>query len=309
MNGHIGILRIRHIRDDQTLIRYITRAFEFNQPLCVKYLLSKPLLAIEDNPDTWLQYAASNGNLRLFKLVRSRWPNTNLNHALSDAIGGGKFKMVKYLISLGADPFNEDEDIDLDTLVVESGNLPLVKYLIRLGLVFDRENENTLATAVSTGNLDLVKFLITDLKFKLNYSALNEALYYSRLDIAKYLIDSGIQIKNNAIEYINFNGEKFLTETLPFILSNKTFETSHLTNALDKVLSYKRYDVVDLLIQHGANLMNIDKTFLTMHPLERVIFLVQHEPSLAQFVTPNILNKLRDKGYTDIANLVVSYRK
>jgi len=147
------------------------------------------------------------------------------------------------------------------------------------------------------------------LRFKLYYSALNEALYYSHLDIAKYLIDSGIQIKNNAIEYINFNGEKFLTETLPFILSNKTFETSHLTNALDKVLSYKRYDVVDLLIQHGANLMNIDKTFLTMRPLERVIFLVQREPSLAQFVTPNILNKLRDKGYTDIANLVVSYRK
>jgi ankyrin repeat protein len=257
--------------------------------------------------NNWLTSASNKGSIPLVEIVRSFWPNINLDTGLLYAISSNRFKMCKYLILLGANLSIEDDYMPIR--VVNSGNVLLVKYFIRLGVVLNVENDKILDKAVVIGNLDLVKFLITEIGFKANNDSLDGALYYNHLDIAVYLIKLGARIRDNITEYFKDTRETFHTSVLPFILSSRTFNSYYLNKALDWAIDDERYPAADVLITYGANIIDIDKKYLTEGPLERVIFWVQREPSLAKFVTSDILNKLRDKGYTDIANFVVEFQK
>jgi ankyrin repeat protein len=287
--GHVRIVKLRYINSRDKLIDLITTAFQFNHFLCVKEFLSKlpSNVDITDVIHEWLQPVASNGNISLVELVKSRWPDTNINIVLPGAIESGHFKLVKYLISIGVNLFNEDNTENLSLLAVGSGNLPLVKYLIRLGLILDLENEDTLAEAVSGGNLDLVKYLVINLNCKVGDISLYTALQYVYLDIAQYLIELGLEIKNDTLKYITYRHEKFLTCALPFILSHKTFESSQLTKGLNDAISQRLHDVIDLLVKHGADLMTINKDYLSTSPTETINFLLQRESRLITLMASN----------------------
>jgi ankyrin repeat protein len=306
--GHVHILRSISNVDYDTFEDLIRSAFQYNQTICAKYLMSSDKSNQLDTQmvSTMLQYAVTNGNITLIKLIIRRWPKTDLSYGLEDAFESKSLKTIRYLVDIGAD-FSK-EDLDLMNLAVETGNIFIVKYVLRIGVRLDIEKESILSTAVTTGNLDLVKFL-----FKLGFKATNDsltcALNFKYLDIAQYLIDNGANITTYDFTYDDLNDKNFLTEILPFIASKTNINLSSIVYPLNNALSRKQYKIIDLLLKYCADLMMIYKSYLTVLPLDRVVYLLQREPRLAMFVTPTILKFLHDRGHTDLVDLVETYKK
>jgi hypothetical protein len=311
-DGHLGIIKLSRVDDKYVLIRLLTDAIEQNHTLCAKYLLSKPFSHDISDPyvlDTWFLNACSKSNVGLIKILRSRWPQTNIDLALSNAIETNKFKMVRYLLSLGANLINPDPDLNISLSAVESGNLSLLKYLLQHGLMMDRKNENIFLEAAGTGNLKLVKFLVDTFDFKTSDHALRVALYYNHIDIAEYLLKLGLTITRNYIKLVDVDRSNYSNKSWVFILSHGNFQPSELTDVLNKVLAHRLYETVDILIAYGANLMDINREYLKIGPLVKIVFLLTREPRLASLVNDRVLKLLQDNGHTDLVDLVLRSRK
>lgn len=104
----------------------------------------------------------------------------------------GAVKCLKYLVSIGADKNNADDDgITTSFYAAAGGRLGVIENLIELG--FDVTGCGQ--AAIRFGHLDLFKDLVaksvikvTDTDF-LNSTFLHVAAFYNKLDIAKYLLD------------------------------------------------------------------------------------------------------------------------
>jgi ankyrin repeat protein len=248
------------------------------------------------NPDLLLLIAARRNNIELIKLLLTTWPDTDLNVSLPAAVENGSFKAVKYLISKGADPCSDDNIL---VYAAQSGSLSIFKYLVRLGCKVDFENDDTLMFAAMSGQIDLVEYLL-DLGYPKIDSALTTAIDYRQLDLAQALIHRGANVETYRIEDLHFMvGNEMLDDILPFVLSKGVFSSERLVNPLNGAISIKRYDLVKLLISHGADTMTIKSVYLNDQLPEHIAYLLRLDPRLIAYMSAKTRKMLQDCGYND----------
>lgn len=166
----------------------------------------------------------------------------------------GRLNMVKYLVARGADirANNPDEDGNAIAMAARVGHLDVIKYLVDQGAVINfTDKRNALEDAIFDDRLDIVKYIFDNIDILdstkpkwtkqeiLNY-ALRCSASDNALNTAKYLVDSGANIRNLnnrplhlASEYGHLNMVIYLVKQgaeveNPIRLLKKSVERGHL---------------------------------------------------------------------------------
>ena len=129
-----------------------------------------PKLLLEKVVDNNLYYhllkAVYNNNLRMAYLLLQNGANV---HAQNDRVlihssKNGYLDLVKFLISVGANVFDKNDDGNSPIILAsEHGHLDVVDYLISVGANLDDKNNrgyNSIFLAYRNNKLDIVKLLI-----------------------------------------------------------------------------------------------------------------------------------------------------
>jgi hypothetical protein len=152
---------------------------------------------IQPNIDKNMLLACFYGKIKIVKYLVSLGANitTQKNLALTYACPGGNLELVKYLISLGADPLYKNND----PIVRASGDghLEIVKYLISLGADPLAQKNSGIGWASQNGHLEMVKYLVS-LGADISAYKYNAIVFAGNLEILKYFVSIGIDILPHA---------------------------------------------------------------------------------------------------------------
>ena len=141
----------------------------------------------------------------------------------------GNLKVVKYLISQGADIHAED-DLALRWSVT-NGHLKVVKYLVSQGINIHVWDDYAFRGSASNGHLETVKYLVSQ---GANIHARNnEALRWSAnneyFKVVKYLASKGADIYANNNEALQWSIENNHTEITKYLKSLKEKQNASKT--------------------------------------------------------------------------------
>ena len=174
------------------------------------------------------------------------------NDSTNQAVKSGNLEMVKYMVSLGADPLaDNDRALQLASCY---GYLEIIKYLISLGANVQVNNNYAIRMASTDGHLDVVKYLVSlgaDPQANDN-EAIRCASEYGHLDTVKYLVSLGADLTANdnyAIKsaYVNKHIEVF-----KFLISLNGDPTI-LNYLMTSALVSNDLDTIKLLVSLGAD--------------------------------------------------------
>lgn len=116
-----------------------------------------------------------------------------LDHlAVKIAAQNGRLDIVKYLVSVGADIYNEEDDGNAFWHAAEGKHVDVLDYLIE----FDGHVERGLIAACQVGNTDMMKYYVdrgADIQYNEN-EALREMARNNKLEDVKYLHQRGADI-------------------------------------------------------------------------------------------------------------------
>ena len=102
--------------------------------------------------------ASGNGDLETVRdFISRRYEIEDGDEALSWVCYKGQLKVVKYLVSIGADIHYEGDDPLCSAS--EAGHLKIFKYLVSLGGNIHTDDDYPFRTACAKGHLDLVNLL------------------------------------------------------------------------------------------------------------------------------------------------------
>ncbi|MBP5426506.1 MAG: ankyrin repeat domain-containing protein [Clostridiales bacterium] len=165
----------------------------------------------------YLNEAIDAGNLQVVKSVVDCGVNLNQSGWFSKApvirgIRKGNVAIVEYLISKGAKVDKNCLDV-----AIETGNLSMVKCIVRQGVNVNERSwfdDPSIIKAVHTQNLNVVKYLVKH-GAKINDRCMNEAVKTGRIEIVKYFISKGYNVKKSsflltAVEEDNINMAEYL---------------------------------------------------------------------------------------------------
>ena len=154
--------------------------------------------------------------------------------------------------------------MDIDSLLikqVKEGKLEIVKFLVENGANINSQI-SPLITASKHGHLEIVKYLL-DQGININYNigsnaccgviALNKAAINGHLDIVKVLVERcDLDITNiaNVIDYATTKGN---LEIVKYLIEHYNVNIE-ITNAMQKALFGYHMDIVNYLLEKGANL-------------------------------------------------------
>lgn len=177
--------------------------------------------------------------------------------ALTSALIHRRFKIAKYLVSLGANVENSliySSKYTITKYLVEhganvnyrdkKGNTPLIKaslnnnfdtikYLIENGANINERNKNrkdAIVFATINGNLEIIKYLIEKGAYVNGKDLLRFATINGNLDIIKYLIQNGEDVNNYTYKYEN--------------------------SLLENAISRGRFEIVKYFIESGVRPIN-----------------------------------------------------
>jgi len=105
--------------------------------------------------------ATQANDLNLVKAILKTNPNINLNDALKLLISNNNMAITKYLLDNGAKINNNNND-ELLTLSIRTGNLNMIKLLVTHGLNTENINEKDIKWATDRNYADIVHFLGQD---------------------------------------------------------------------------------------------------------------------------------------------------
>ena len=139
--------------------------------------------------------------------------------AVRRAPSRGHLEVVKYLVSLGANIRAHDDSAML--WASASGHLEVVKYLVSLGANIHTNNDKPLIMASAKGHFFVVKYLVSlgaNIHAQKDY-ALRHASAYGRLEVVKYLVLSGANIHAIDYNYILDVGSRHRAEVIKYLVS------------------------------------------------------------------------------------------
>ncbi|MDR3224699.1 MAG: ankyrin repeat domain-containing protein, partial [Clostridiales Family XIII bacterium] len=120
-------------------------------------------------PDDSFQCAASNGNIKMIKLLEDNNFPMNENtyyRALKIAIVYDQREVIKYILDKGADPdYVDNRSTNNDSLLeicAHDGNVEILKLLDEYGVTINAEDSDALAYAVDAGDYEVAKYLLEE---------------------------------------------------------------------------------------------------------------------------------------------------
>ena len=262
---------------------------------------------------------------------------TESNHdtALTLACAGGYVDLVKYLIDNGADIEHRDKKgFTPLILAAMAGHTSVCKLLLDHGAKIEAEAERTKDTALSLacsgGRFEVVQLLLEygankEHRNVSDYTPLSLAASGGFCQIIKLLLDHGAEINSRTgsklgispLMLASMNGH---TAAVRMLLDNRCdvnaqIETNRNT-ALTLACFQGRHEVVQLLLEHGANIEHRAKTGLT--PLMEAAsggyvevgkILIHHDAEVNAQPVPlsrdTTLNIAADKGHAAFVQLLL----
>lgn len=190
-------------------IQILTESCQTNNLEMVKYIISKYIHKYTKDDYTRILSNLMDSDLKLhMKIVKyliSLGANINgpdeydlcpLNMAIRD----NNYHLVKYLVDMGAyingNYYVDDDSIDL---AVWKNNIHIVKYLIANGGKFDKNNPRLLILAIKNNNSSMIKYLLS-LGIDINSidfddkMCLSEAIKSNNYQMIKFLIRVGAYV-------------------------------------------------------------------------------------------------------------------
>ncbi|MFT5823991.1 MAG: ankyrin repeat protein [Crocinitomix sp.] len=164
-------------------------------------------------------------------------------------------KTIALLLKNGAEINHESNPL---AVIAESGQKGAVKYMISQGAKLKVDKKNSLwFSACKGGVLFLVKELFPLVDKNCDYvgdNGLTMAAENNRLKVVKWLYKKGVELQQKALtEAAKNNG----LETVDWLLSNTKIdidaEQPHERNALYEAANYDHIEMVDLLLDRGAD--------------------------------------------------------
>ncbi|ORX49634.1 ankyrin [Piromyces finnis] len=246
----------------------LVEAIKTNNENIIKYLIECGIDINERShnvgSDTSLTVAIKNNNENLVKYLIEYGVemNTEINQgesALIYAVRNQNMNIIQYLVESGADVnyklcFNSPL---LESIV--SSNENIIKYLIDVGAdvnVTNKDGESPLDLAIKNNMEGIINYLIYH-KAKIDPNALIEASRTNNLNIVKYLIDNGADIKtsNTPLNLAIQNRNEAMVKYLIYCGA----DVNKSENLLPLVIAINNNDerFVKLLIQCGADI-NMD---------------------------------------------------
>ena len=203
----------------------------------IRFLVSRDYIDLQNENKSALIVSCFYGHLDLVKYLISVGANpieTN-NFPITFASRGGHIDIVKYLTLLGADPY-VDNNINL-CAAITSNNPFVIKFFIMFGCDPSSNNDLLMGIYCQYGNLDMVGFLHR-FGVALNYQQLFLATTNNHIDIMEYLIVNGVNIREEndsvvlvAIKFDRLNALKLLCDHLHLSKNDEIFLTELLIYA------------------------------------------------------------------------------
>ncbi|XP_076680771.1 uncharacterized protein LOC143375485 [Andrena cerasifolii] len=219
--------------------------------------------------DTPLQLAARREHNEVVKLLLERGANVDVQSEGGDTIlhcaaENGDSALIEHILKHGPDVNNKSNKSALNAAVLGCGRqyFRIVKSLLEYGFTVDPEvgNDcNLLHAAVEKGYLTIVEQLLkygSDVNISISStSPLHVAIRKKQEEIAKPLISYGADLNsrdkagNTPIFYAAKNGD---LEMVRLLLTNKA-NVKDSPQVLNTAVQQNRRDIVEVLLQHGAD--------------------------------------------------------
>ena len=182
---------------------------------------------------------------------------TIYNELLSESCRQGDLTLVKEALDKGADI----NDNALDNACFY-GYVEIVKYLVEHGVNIHSTYEYALCIASENGHLEVVKYLIEIQKstqdiehfeeeFRL---AFDTACMAGQLELVKYFIENGINLKENGIDGLCGACQKGQLEIIKYLLEKGVDIHDVNDCALREAIESKQLEVTKYLLEKGATL-------------------------------------------------------
>lgn len=238
----------------------------------------------DHNRQTPLHYAIQSGNTEVAKYLIDHGANLNVHDnyyqktntkyvyyktPLHYAIESGNIEIAKYLIDRGANPNIQDAYSKTPLYsAIYSGNTEIVKYLLDHNADPNSKSYYTfpLLAGIKLGNAEIVKSLIeygADLGIK-NTSAqtlLHYAIELKHTEIAKYLIDRGIDVDTRDISSgkspLHFAMHMKNMEVVKYLIEHNAdidIQDSYGLTPLHLAVDIGNKKMIEQLVEKGANI-------------------------------------------------------
>lgn len=230
---------------------------------------------VNDYHGTALHWAAFCGRKNIIELLLKNGADINQKNKRGEppivrAMSRNYLDIVKFLFELGADPdFQSSFSWTLLEFAVENNDKEFVKKILKK--LKKKRTTGALATAARDGNLEMVKLLIEsgihvdEWNTMGNETPLMKAAYHNHMDVVKYLLNKGADIKardsrkNTALLHAAWSGN---TEIVKYLLENgaEINERNYLNwNALMQACIEGHFETAKVLLENGSPTDEIDK--------------------------------------------------
>jgi ankyrin repeat protein len=197
------------------------------------------------------------------KYLISKGANIHIenDYVLRKACENGHLETVEYLLKMGADVHVEGAII----LAATNGHIEIIKLLLNYGADIHAKNDKALLLSAKNGHLEIVKLLLdkgANIHVKEdNYDAIRLSIKFKKLDVFKYLLETG------ACTY--FNKEELLSECINkysyfddiiltmfnLLINEKTNIPVNYNKLLINCITHDSdLKFIDLLLQKGADI-------------------------------------------------------
>lgn len=186
------------------------------------------------------------------------------NQALLQSCQSGNLNIVKYLIKIGADIHFQDEFPLM--ISITNNDLDMVKYLVESGADIHYDNESPLIESCSYGYIDIVVLLLesgADIHVQ-DDIVLIESIIINDNDLVRILINNSANLRAQndrpLIEAIRNNNH----ELIVFLVENNADVNAQNGQPLiDSVEFVQDLDIIDFLIQNGSDIhLQDDEAFI-----------------------------------------------
>lgn len=212
----------------------LQETIEANQPalfdmIAEKYPDWKDILRTSDL-DALLSSATKMSNIAMFEKVSKVYPvdftGEDGNYFLGLAAGNGQLEMIKYFMSKGANPADQDAD--------------------------------SVLRAVTTGHLDIVKYIFehADIDIAVDDNCLiRNAVTYANFDIAAYLVEKGAQLEGEELTEALESAAILLNGGfLKAAIEKFTITDADWSSVLEAIIDAEEPAAIPLLQSLGVNL-------------------------------------------------------
>ena len=208
---------------------------------------------ISTNNET-LNGACVRGQFDIVKYLVGKGANVN-GEPLHCAARCGDFELFKYLIDKGSDIHIQDDE--LFQCAVEGGDCEIIKFLIKNKIRISSENNShALINFILGNNFELIRLLINNggNSIRGQSTPLYHAAKKGNSRIFRYLINKGADIYTNSYILFKYAIKGNNSEIIEFLA--KEIDTYVKDDLLYKYIKANNFEVVNILINNGANIDN-----------------------------------------------------